>query len=119
MIIVNDFVLVIKDLRCWVKHFYDESSIPELTRIKALQRCCNFLIRVIGLVWEDYKHVAAERRLEYLLLIKTILQFLDWLCIQNKENFIFNEESGRQNIQFVLDKCTTALSQFRAPLDQT
>ena len=23
MIIVDDFILVIKDLRCWVKHFYD------------------------------------------------------------------------------------------------
>ena len=26
----------IKDLRCWVKHFYEESPIPELTKIKAL-----------------------------------------------------------------------------------
>merc|ERR1719313_2782186 len=31
MISVNAFVLAIKDLRCWVKHFYEESSIPELT----------------------------------------------------------------------------------------
>jgi hypothetical protein len=36
MISANAFVLAIKDLRCWVKHFYEESSIPELTRIKAL-----------------------------------------------------------------------------------
>jgi hypothetical protein len=26
----------LKNLRCWVKHFYAESMIPELTRIKAL-----------------------------------------------------------------------------------
>ena len=26
----------LKDLRCWVKHFYVDSKIPELTRIKAL-----------------------------------------------------------------------------------
>jgi|688.fasta_scaffold164451_2 hypothetical protein len=26
----------LKDLRCWVKHFYADSKIPELTRIKAL-----------------------------------------------------------------------------------
>lgn len=35
----------IKDLRCWIKHFYNVSTIPELTRLKALQRCMNFLIR--------------------------------------------------------------------------
>jgi len=36
MIIIEDFISVLKDLRCWIKHFYHESQIPELTRIKAL-----------------------------------------------------------------------------------
>lgn len=36
MIIVDDFLQMISDLRCWIKHFYDESPIPELTRIKAI-----------------------------------------------------------------------------------
>jgi len=48
---------VIKDLRCWVKHFYEQSSIPELTKVKALQRCTSFLMKVVGLVWDDYKVV--------------------------------------------------------------
>ena len=58
MIIVEDFEDVIADLRCWVKHFYEQSSIPELTKVKALQRCTSFLIQVVGLVWDDYKVVA-------------------------------------------------------------
>lgn len=58
MIIVKDFLDVIADLRCWVKHFYEQSSIPELTKVKALQRCTSFLIQVVGLVWDDYKTVA-------------------------------------------------------------
>jgi hypothetical protein len=36
MIEINDFLVMLKDLRCWIKHFFAESSIPELTRIKAL-----------------------------------------------------------------------------------
>lgn len=41
---VGKLITRIKDLRCWVKHFYEKSTIPELTRVKALQRCVNFLI---------------------------------------------------------------------------
>ena len=66
MIVVADFIVRIKDLRCWVKHFYDQSTIPELTRMKALQRCASFLVKAVGLVWDDYKVATAERRLEYL-----------------------------------------------------
>ena len=110
MIIVEDFILVIKDLRCWVKHFYDQSTIPELTKIKALQRCASFLVKVVGLVWDDYKSATAEKRLDYLQLIKTSLQLFDWLCIKGKEGFLFNEECGRENLRFVLDRCNMALS---------
>jgi len=43
-----------EELKCWIKHFYDKSTIPELTRVKALQRCVNFLIRAFKLSWVDY-----------------------------------------------------------------
>lgn len=112
---MRELILSIQDLRCWVKHFYDQSAIPELTRIKALQRCCSVLVKVIGLVWDDYKEATPERRLEYLEFIKTCLQLFDWLCIRDKEIFLFNEERGRTNLRFLLDRCTRALSQFRAP----
>lgn len=115
---MRELILSIQDLRCWVKHFYDQSAIPELTRIKALQRCCSVLVKVIGLVWDDYKEATPERRLEYLEFIKTCLQLFDWLCIRDKEIFLFNEERGRTNLRFLLDRCTRALSQFRAPQEQ-
>lgn len=83
-----------------------------------MQRCCSVLVKVVSLVWDDYKLAAPERRLEYLRFIKICLQLFDWLCIRGKENFLFNEECGRTNLQFLLDRCTRALSQFRAPQDQ-
>ena len=36
MIIIDDFISMLKDLRCWIKHFYAESQIPELKRINAI-----------------------------------------------------------------------------------
>ena len=60
---VDQFIEVIKDLRCWVKHFYAVSSIPELTKIKALQRCCRFLVTIVELLWDDYKSADGDRRL--------------------------------------------------------
>lgn len=53
-IFVDDWVNVIMDLRCWVKNFYATSNIPELSRIKALQRCMNLLIRIFKVVWRHY-----------------------------------------------------------------
>jgi len=44
------------------------------------------------------------------------LQLFDWLCVKGKETFLFNEECGRANLQFVLARCNMALSQFRAPV---
>jgi len=43
-------------------------------------------------------------------LIKASLQLFDWLCIKGKESFLFNEECGRENLQFVLERCNMALS---------
>jgi hypothetical protein len=33
---IDDWVSLIMDLRCWIKHFYSTSNVPELSRIKAL-----------------------------------------------------------------------------------
>ena len=90
MIVIDDFLNVLKDLRCWIKHFYSESQIPELTRIKALQRCINLLVRVIRVLWADFPH-SPEKRADYLILIKAGLQLIDWLCVRGQEHFIFNE----------------------------
>lgn len=54
MIEIDDFLNMLKDLRCWIKHFYAESQIPELTRIKALQRAINLIIKVVNILWEDF-----------------------------------------------------------------
>lgn len=54
-----------------------------------------------------------------MLLIRTCLSFFDWLCVNNRFNFIFNEESGRTNIAFIVNMCNMVLSQFRKPLAST
>ena len=40
---------------------------------------------------------------------------MDWLCVRGQEKFIFNEQNGKYNIEFVIDKCNFALSAFRHP----
>lgn len=71
MIKVDDFINVLKDLRCWIKHFYAESSIPELTRIKALQRCVNLIIKVVRILWSEFHLVEdSDKRTDYLILMK-------------------------------------------------
>ena len=109
------------DLRCWVKHFYATSNIPELSRIKALQRCMNLLIRIFKVVWkhyysdqvqdqeeddEDYGSFdfpTIERKQEYMRLIRATLMLFDWLCLNNKFIFLFSEECGRANLRFIMD----------------
>ena len=51
---IDDMIERIKSLRCWVKHFYAVSQIPELTRIKAMQRCMNVLVRLMKVFWRAY-----------------------------------------------------------------
>lgn len=117
MIIIDDFLCVLKDLRCWIKHFYAESQIPELTRIKALQRCVNLIIKVVRLLWVEFPKVEdSDRRADFLIIMKGGLQLLDWLCVRGQEHFIFNEQSGKHNLEFVIEKCNYALSAFRQPL---
>lgn len=81
LINLEDMLNVLKDLRCWIKHFYAESQIPELTRIKALQRAINLFIKVVTILWEDFPN-QQEKRAEYLILIKHSLQLIDWLCVR-------------------------------------
>ena len=92
LIDIDKFLSDLKDLRCWIKHFYGESQIPELTRIKALQRCVNLIIRVVRVLWSDFDKVEdSDKRAIYLIVIKAGLQLLDWLCIRGQEQFIFND----------------------------
>ena len=113
---INDFLTMLKDLRCWIKHFYSESQIPELTRIKALQRCVNLIIKVVRTLWADFHNVDdSDVRADYLILMKAGLQLLDWLCVRGQEHFIFNEQTGKHNLEFVIEKCNYALSAFRHP----
>ena len=71
MIVVDDFLSVLKDLRCWIKHFYAESQIPELTRIKALQRCVNLIVKVVRVLWADFSLIEdSDRRADFLILMK-------------------------------------------------
>jgi hypothetical protein len=128
---VSKFISYIKDLRCWIKHFFVQSTIPELTKIKAMQRSMNLLIRVVKVVWRDYfkdmsntdegakPEVSAHRKIDYMLLIRTCLSFFDWLCINDRFAFFFNEESGRTNLAFIINMCNMVLSQFRKPLAST
>lgn len=119
---VDLYVEQIKNLRCWVKHFYDKCNIPELTRIKALQRCMSFLIRVLKVCWKDYFWCNGDeedperqapddlRKLDYKILITTCLSLFDWLCVNDKHMFLFNEECGRTNLAYIITTCNTILS---------
>ncbi len=89
------YVDQVKQLRCWIKHFYKQSTIPELTRIKALQRCMNFLIRVTKVAIKEFFEQAItvdsptkkktdsepEERRDYKVLIRTNLSLFDWVCV--------------------------------------
>lgn len=37
---------------------------------------------------------------------------LDWLCVRGQEEFNFNEQTGRHNLEFIIEKCNFALSAF-------
>jgi len=92
---IEKYVIKVKQLRCWIKHFYKQSTIPELTRIKALQRCMNFLIKVTKLALKEFfeHNITAdsptktkrdeenEEEKDYKLLIKTNLSLFDWICV--------------------------------------
>jgi hypothetical protein len=57
----------------------------------------------------------SDKRADYLILMKGGLQLLDWLCVRGQEEFIFNEQTGRHNLEFIIEKCNFALSAFRHP----
>jgi hypothetical protein len=35
--------------------------------------------------------------------------------VRGQEHFIFNEQTGKHNIEFIIEKCNYALSAFRHP----
>lgn len=135
MIMSDDWVNLIKDLRCWIKHFYATSNIPELSRIKALQRCMNLLIKIFKEIWNHYyadqrevepeegevfhiyEAASEDRKHEYMRLIRATVMLFDWLCLNNRFIFLFSEECGRANIKWVIDTCNKILGQFRRPFE--
>lgn len=44
------------------------------------------------------------------------LALFDWLCINDKTIFLFNEECGRTNLAFIINMCNGILCQFRKPI---
>ena len=89
-----------------------------MTRIKALQRCVNLIVRVVNVCWNDFTD-SPDRRGDYLLLIKASFSLIDWLCVRNQERFIFNEQNGKYNLDFVIEKCSYSLSAFRHPQNKS
>ncbi len=80
----------------------------------------NLLIRVLKVVWREYfSDIETDLKIDYMLLIRTCLSFFDWLCINDKFIFLFNPESGKTNMAFVINTCNMILSQFRKPLAST
>jgi len=132
---VDEFMSMVKDLRCWIKYSLDSSPIPELIKMKAVRRCMNLILRVTQLCWHDYErlevernecevqtqegkkeyHKLSERMGDLLVLIKYNLALVDWLCNRGQESYVFNEEFGERNLQLVLHLTNNALSVFRRP----
>jgi hypothetical protein len=79
----------------------------------------NLLIRVLKVVWREYYRTGyteegyppctADLKIDYMLLIRTTLSFFDWLCINQKFQFLFNEEAGRTNLAFIINTCNMIL----------
>jgi hypothetical protein len=117
------FLEAVKDMRCWIKHFYDQSPIPELVKVKALRRCASILVKVANVVWLNYAKASEAEKKEtqpaVLGHLTGILQLFDWIFVQGRQHFLFNPETGRTNLKLLLDLCNRALSAFRAPKDQT
>lgn len=134
-IYVDEFMSMVKDLRCWIKYSLSSSPIPELIKMKAIRRCLNLILKVTKLCWNDYErleverneadtttkdgkkeyHKFSERMSDLLVLIKYNLALVDWLCNRGQESYIFNEEYGERNLNLVLELCNNALSVFRRP----
>jgi hypothetical protein len=37
--------------------------------------------------------------------------------VRSQEYFVFNEQNGKYNLNFIIDKCNFALSAFRQPVN--
>jgi len=128
-IFVDEFMAMVKDLRCWIKYSMESSPIPELIKMKAVRRCLNLILKVTKLTWLDYERLEVERNesssknnqkvnermSDLLVLIKYNLALVDWLCNRKQESFVFNEEYGKRNLSLVIELTNNALSVFRRP----
>ena len=50
----SKLIKVVKNIRCWIKFFYDTSNFKEDTKMKAIQRAINLLIKILKVVWKEY-----------------------------------------------------------------
>jgi hypothetical protein len=57
-----------------------------------------------------------ERKQNYLELMRQILMFFDWTLLQKRDTFLFNNENGKDNLDFILSYCNKVLEQFKTPL---
>jgi hypothetical protein len=120
----SNLINVVKNLRCWIKFFYDASNIKEDTKMKAIQRAINCLIKILKVVWKEYMRsdedggdvLTTDTRIDYMQLIRICLSLFEWLCINDKHAFVFSPETGRQNLTFVINLSNSIICQFRLPM---
>lgn len=62
-------------------------------------------MRIVNLLWDEYKRATPDLKIRYLQLIKASMQLFDWFCIIGREDFLFNEECGRTNLKCMIDRC--------------
>jgi hypothetical protein len=107
----NQLIKVVKNLRCWIKFFYNTSNFKEDTKMKAIQRAINYLIKILKVVWKEYMRsdsdggdlLTADTKIDYMKLIRICLSLFEWLCINDKHTFVFSPETGRNNLTFVIN----------------
>lgn len=81
---------VVRDLKCWIK--YDNSSLPELVKIKAVERCLLTILKCCDILWKGYNESLNKGGI--LKMILKSVNLIDWLCVRGDFKYIFNEENG-------------------------
>lgn len=98
-----------RDLKCWIKN--DQSSLPELVKIKAIERCLLTIIRVVNTLWKSYEE--ADDKGAVLTIIEKSVFFIDWLCERGEHHYLFNKEHGKQLIGFYIDRTINVLTHYK------
>jgi hypothetical protein len=67
---------VLRDLKCWIK--YDNSSLPELVKIKAVERCLLTILKITDILWKSFE--ISSNKGGVLKMILKSFNLIDWLC---------------------------------------